>query len=83
MKINAEDAGPNTPIIYSTTRCPRCNDLKKWCDEEGYAYVSVNLEENLDKLEEHKNANRRALPIIEKNGEFHTGPKGAQEFILG
>lgn len=70
-----------TPIIYSTSVCPRCHALKEWCKDNGIVFKSENLEEDLDKLNEFKAAGHRALPIIVKNGVIHAGPKGAQEFI--
>lgn len=69
-------------IINSTSICPKCKQLKEWCDEEGIAYVEVNLEDDLEKLKGFKDAGTRQLPIVEKNGRVHAGIKGAKEFIL-
>ena len=72
----------NDIIINSTSRCSRCKQLKEWCDTEGIAYVEVDLENDLEKLQSFKTAGTAELPIVEKNGRVHSGIKGAKEFIL-
>lgn len=69
------------PIIYSTSTCGNCARLKTWADSNRIGYDSVNLEENPEKVAEFRASGLRALPIIERNGKFHAGPKGAQEFL--
>lgn len=68
--------------INTTSTCPDCSQLKRWCDDNGILYVEANLEDDLDKLQGFKSANIQRLPIVEKSGQVHSGLKGAKEFIL-
>jgi len=60
-------------IVYSTPFCSPCERLKKYLNEKGVPFVSVDLmmdEEAADRLEER---GIRASPVLEVEGKCYFG----------
>ncbi|MFA5086837.1 MAG: glutaredoxin domain-containing protein [Candidatus Paceibacterota bacterium] len=60
--------------VFSTPICPYCITLKRFLDEKGIAYESIDvLEDKAAQEEMIEKSNQFSVPVIDIGGEFIVG----------
>lgn len=60
--------------VFSTPICPYCITLKRFLDEKGIAYESIDvLEDKAAQEEMIEKSNQFTVPVIDIDGEFIVG----------
>lgn len=59
--------------IYSKPNCFRCEAVKKYLQNNGVPFTEVDVLEDTESLQILIDAGYSELPVVNINGEFHTG----------
>lgn len=64
----------NQVIIYSTTICPHCNDVKKFLDKNNISYIEKDISKNRNYIAEMKSkSGQMSVPVVDINGNIIVG----------
>ena len=58
---------------YSKPNCMACNFTKKYLDDKGVKFKEINVFENDKALAMLRDKGFSQMPVVDVNGEFHTG----------
>ena len=59
--------------IYSKPNCMACNFSKKYLDDKGVKYEEIDVFQDDDALAMLRDKGFSQMPVVDVNGEFHTG----------
>ena len=59
--------------IYSKPNCMACNFTKKYLTDKGAEFKEINVFEDADALAMLRDKGFSQMPVVDVNGEFHTG----------
>ena len=60
-------------IVYSKPNCVRCEMAKRYLNDKGVPFEEVDVFENAEALQMLRDEGYSEMPIVDINGEFHTG----------
>lgn len=60
-------------IIYSKPNCMQCAFSKKYLKDKGIEFKEINVFEDNEALTMLRDAGYVQMPVVDVNGEFHTG----------
>ena len=59
--------------IYSKPNCVRCEMAKRYLNDKGVPFEEVDVFENAEALQMLRDAGYSEMPVVDIDGEFHTG----------
>ena len=59
--------------IYSKPNCMACNFSKKYLEGKGIPFEEIDVFQDAEALAMLRDAGYSEMPVVEVNGEFHTG----------
>ena len=59
--------------VYSKPNCMSCNFAKKYLDDKGVEFKEINVFEDDKALAMLRDEGFSQMPVVDVNGEFHTG----------
>ena len=59
--------------IYSKPNCMSCEFAKKYLNEKGVKFKEINVFEDKEAMQYLLNGGYSQLPVVDIDGEFHTG----------
>ena len=59
--------------IYSKPNCMQCEFSKKYLNDKGIEFKEINVFEDDKALAMLRDEGFRQMPVVDVNGEFHTG----------
>ena len=59
--------------VYSKENCVRCEMAKRYLNDKGVKYEEINVFEDDKALAMLRDKGFSEMPVIDVNGEFHTG----------
>ena len=59
--------------IYSKPNCMQCEFSKKYLNDKGVEFKEINVFEDEEALAMLRDAGYSQMPVVDVNGEFHTG----------
>ena len=59
--------------IYSKPNCMACNFAKKYLTDKGVKFEEIDVFEDTEALAMLRNEGYSQMPVVDVNGEFHTG----------
>ena len=60
-------------IVYSKPNCVRCEMAKRYLNDKGVPFEEVDVFGNAEALQMLRDEGYSEMPIVDINGEFHTG----------
>ena len=59
--------------VYSKPNCMQCSFAKKYLDNKGVEFKEINVFEDAEALAMLRDSGYSEMPVVDVNGEFHTG----------
>ena len=59
--------------VYSKPNCMACNFSKKYLEDRGVEFEEIDVFKNAEALAMLRDKGFAELPVVDVNGEFHTG----------
>ena len=59
--------------VYSKPNCMQCSFAKKYLDDKGVKYEEIDVINDKEVLAMLRDKGYTQLPVVDINGEFHTG----------
>ena len=59
--------------VFSKPNCMQCNFTKKYLNDKGIKFKEINVFEDAEALAMLRDKGFSQMPVIDVNGEFHTG----------
>ena len=59
--------------VYSKPNCMQCEFSKKYLNDKGVEFKEINVFEDNEALTMLRDAGYSQMPVVDVNGEFHTG----------
>ena len=59
--------------VYSKPNCMACNFSKKYLEDKGVEFKEINVFEDAEALAMLRDEGFSQMPVVDVNGEFHTG----------
>ena len=59
--------------IYSKPNCMQCNFAKKYLDNKGVPFKEIDVFKDKEALAMLRDEGYSQMPVVDVNGEFHTG----------
>ena len=59
--------------IYSKPNCMQCEFSKKYLNDKGIEFKEINVFQDNEALTMLRDAGYSQMPVVDVNGEFHTG----------
>ena len=59
--------------VYSKSNCMQCSFAKKYLDDKGVKYEEIDVFKDEESLAMLRDKGFSQMPVVDVNGEFHTG----------
>ena len=59
--------------IFSKPNCMSCNFAKKYLNDKGIEFEEIDVFQDAEALSMLRDAGYSEMPVVDVNGEFHTG----------
>ena len=59
--------------VYSKPNCVRCEMAKRYLQDKGVKFEEIDVFQDAEALAMLRDAGYSEMPVVEVNGEFHTG----------
>lgn len=59
--------------IFSKPNCVRCEMAKRYLDDKGVPFEEIDVLQDAEALAMLRDAGYSEMPVVDVNGEFHTG----------
>ena len=60
-------------IVYSKPNCVRCEMVKRYLNDKGVKFEEIDVFQDAEALAMLRDKGFSQMPVVDVNGEFHTG----------